>query len=72
LSSICVKRRPDRRRPSLAASALFRNVRALARIWRERRRLRRRLAAMSEREWQDMEACWSEIAREAGKPFSRE
>jgi hypothetical protein len=32
----------------------------------------RRLAAMSEREWQDMGACWSEIAREAGKPFWRE
>jgi uncharacterized protein YjiS (DUF1127 family) len=43
----------------------------LARLWRERRRIRRQLAAMSARELQDMGTCWSEIAVEAGKPFWR-
>jgi uncharacterized protein YjiS (DUF1127 family) len=42
---------------------------ALVRIWRERRRARRQLAAMSERELQDIGICRSEIAHEIGKPF---
>ena len=38
---------------------------------RERSRIRRQLAVMSERELQDMGTCWSEIADEVGKPFWR-
>jgi uncharacterized protein YjiS (DUF1127 family) len=42
---------------------------ALFRVWRERLRVRRLLAAMGERERQDMGSCWSEIAHEVNKPF---
>jgi uncharacterized protein YjiS (DUF1127 family) len=44
----------------------------LVRLWCERDRVRRRLAAMNARELQDMGTCWSEIAEEIGKPFWRE
>jgi uncharacterized protein YjiS (DUF1127 family) len=40
-------------------------------LWRERSRVRRRLAALSDRKLQDIETCWSEVAIEAGKPFWR-
>ena len=43
----------------------------LAAAWRERNRVRRQLALMSERELQDMGKCWAEIAYEASKPFWR-
>ena len=43
----------------------------IASAWRERSRARRQLAALSDREWQDIGACWSEISAEAGKPFWR-
>ncbi|MFO1107902.1 MAG: DUF1127 domain-containing protein [Bradyrhizobium sp.] len=38
---------------------------------RERGRVRRQLAGMSERELHDMGKCWPEIAYEASKPFWR-
>jgi uncharacterized protein YjiS (DUF1127 family) len=41
-------------------------------LWRERGRVRRQLAAMNERDLQDMGICWSEIAEEIGKPFWRQ
>jgi uncharacterized protein YjiS (DUF1127 family) len=41
----------------------------LIRGWRERGRVRRRLAAMNDRELQDIGTCWSEIAGEINKPF---
>ncbi len=44
---------------------------ARVRIWRSRSRVRRQLAAMNERELQDIGTCSSEIACEAGKPFWR-
>jgi uncharacterized protein YjiS (DUF1127 family) len=44
---------------------------ALARVWRERQRIRRQLAVMSERELQDAGTCRSEIACEIAKPFWR-
>jgi len=44
----------------------------LVRLWRERGRIRRQLAAMNARELQDIATCWSEIAEEIGKPFWRE
>jgi uncharacterized protein YjiS (DUF1127 family) len=40
-------------------------------LWRERSRVRRRLAALSDRKLQDIGTCWSEVAIEAGKPFWR-
>jgi uncharacterized protein YjiS (DUF1127 family) len=48
-----------------------RSILMLARLWRERSRARRQLAALSDREWQDIGVCWSEISAEAGKPFWR-
>jgi uncharacterized protein YjiS (DUF1127 family) len=44
---------------------------AFVRVWRERRRARRQLAAMSERELRDIGIYWSDIASEIGKPFWR-
>jgi uncharacterized protein YjiS (DUF1127 family) len=41
----------------------------LVRVWRERRRARRQLAVMSERELQDIGICRPEIAHEIGKRF---
>jgi uncharacterized protein YjiS (DUF1127 family) len=46
-------------------------VLAFVRVWRQRRRNRCQLAAMSERELQDIGICRSEIANEIGKPFWR-
>jgi uncharacterized protein YjiS (DUF1127 family) len=40
--------------------------------WRERGRVRRQLAVMSERELHDIGICRAEIADETGKPFWRE
>jgi uncharacterized protein YjiS (DUF1127 family) len=48
-----------------------RSILSMLQIWRARMRLRRELAALSERELQDMGTCWSSIADEVGKPFWR-
>jgi len=70
LGQVCAEgaRYPSRR---LAGSlpAAVRGLPAQLRLWRERRRVRGQLAAMSERELQDIGVCWSEIANEVGKPF---
>ena len=50
---------------------LVRNILAIVQIWRARARFRRELAALSERELQDMGTCWSSIAYEVSKPFWR-
>jgi uncharacterized protein YjiS (DUF1127 family) len=42
---------------------------AVVRSWRERYRARCQLAAMTERELQDMGTCRSEMADEFNKPF---
>jgi len=44
---------------------------ALVRVWRERRRARRQLAAMSDRELHDIGVCRAEMADEIGRPFWR-
>ncbi|KRR26721.1 hypothetical protein CQ14_20210 [Bradyrhizobium lablabi] len=49
---------------AIAASAL-----ALVRAWRQRSRDRCLLAAMSEREFQDIGTCWSKVANDVAKPF---
>jgi uncharacterized protein YjiS (DUF1127 family) len=47
------------------------NILPLAQVWRARARFRRELAALSERELQDMGTCWSSVVEEIGKPFWR-
>lgn len=47
------------------------NVFSMVQIWRARARCRRELAALSERELQDMGTNWSSIADEVSKPFWR-
>jgi len=44
---------------------------ALVRGWRERRRARRQLSAMSDRELRDIGLCQPEMMHEIGKPFWR-
>jgi uncharacterized protein YjiS (DUF1127 family) len=74
-SLACADMRHDRPRPSRkpagSAAAVVEGLFALARVWRERQRTRRRLAVMSERELQDVGTCRSEIACEIAKPFWR-
>jgi uncharacterized protein YjiS (DUF1127 family) len=48
---------------------LIEGILATVRIWRARSRVRRQLAAMSERELQDMATCRAEVADDVGKPF---
>jgi uncharacterized protein YjiS (DUF1127 family) len=50
---------------------LVRDFLAIGQIWRARARSRRDLAALGERELQDMGTCWSSIAHEVSKPFWR-
>jgi uncharacterized protein YjiS (DUF1127 family) len=40
-------------------------------IWRERRRQRRELARWSDRDLHDVGLSWSDVVREAEKPFWR-
>jgi uncharacterized protein YjiS (DUF1127 family) len=74
-SLACADMTHDRPRPSRnsggSALAIVEGLFALVRVWRERQRIRCQLAAMSERELQDMGVCRSEIAYEIGKPFWR-
>ena len=59
------------RKPAETAFAVVERLFALARVWRERQRIRRQLGVMSERELQDVGICRSEIAFEIAKPFWR-
>src|ERR1700742_467699 len=63
----------DRAQPlrEIAAIAIVKGLFALAHVWRERQRIRRQLAVMSERELQDIGPCRSDIACEIAKPFWR-
>jgi uncharacterized protein YjiS (DUF1127 family) len=64
-------RRPQSRNRHGSALSAIETMLAFVRVWRERRRTRRQLAAMSERELQDIGIYWSDIAGEIGKPFWR-
>ena len=64
-------RRPQSRNRHGSALAAIEVMLAFVRVWRERRRVRRQLAAMSERELRDIGIYWSVIASEIGKPFWR-
>ena len=59
------------RKPAGSAFAVIEGLFALAGVWRERARIRRQLADMSERELQDIGTCRSEIVCEIAKPFWR-
>jgi len=60
--------RPSQK-PAASSFAIVEGLFALARVWRERQRIRRQLADMSERELQDVGMCRSDIACEVAKPF---
>jgi uncharacterized protein YjiS (DUF1127 family) len=64
-------RRPQSQTRHRSALSAVESMLALVRVWRERRRIRRQLAAMSERELRDIGMYWSDIASETGKPFWR-
>ena len=74
-SLACADMRDDRpplsRKPAGSTFAIVEGLFALVRVWRERQRVRRQLAVMSERELQDVGTCRSEIACEIAKPFWR-
>ena len=73
MSSIFAETRPQRRRAMRNSTlAIAQSILMLARLWRARYRDRRQLAAMSERELQDIGICRAELADEIGKPFWRE
>ena len=59
------------RKPVVSAFAIVKGLLALARVWRERQRIRGQLADMSECELQDIGTCRSDIACEIAKPFWR-
>ena len=59
------------RKPVGSTFAIVEGLFALASVWRERQRVRRQLADMSERELQDVGTCRSDIACEIAKPFWR-
>jgi uncharacterized protein YjiS (DUF1127 family) len=62
----------DRHIPSPdSAGGFASNALSMVRIWRERARFRRELAARSEHELQDIGTCWSSISDEVSKPFWR-
>jgi uncharacterized protein YjiS (DUF1127 family) len=73
LSRVGANKSQDRPPRNLEGSvlAVIEVVLAFVRVWRERRRTRRQLADMSDRELQDIGICRSEIAFEIGKPFWR-
>jgi uncharacterized protein YjiS (DUF1127 family) len=72
LSSVCAEgRRPHRRSLQYALLAIARSVLMLVATWRERSRVRRQLAVMSDRELHDMGVCRAEVADEIGRPFWR-
>lgn len=48
------------------------NAREVVRTWRRRIRYRHELAAMNERQLNDMGICWAEVAFEIEKPCWRE
>jgi uncharacterized protein YjiS (DUF1127 family) len=65
----CLRGRPAA--SPVSTFAVVRSILTLIRLWLERSRVRRQLAALSDRELQDIGTCWSEVAVEAGKPFWR-
>jgi uncharacterized protein YjiS (DUF1127 family) len=52
--------------------AIARSILMLAATWRERGRVRRQLALLSDRELHDIGVCRAEVADEISRPFWRE
>jgi uncharacterized protein YjiS (DUF1127 family) len=52
-------------------SGIFAQLGETLRVWRERQRQRRELAQWTERDMHDVGLSWSEVVREAEKPFWR-
>jgi len=57
--------------PSSLVVGVALNALSTVRIWRERARFRRELAARTSYELQDIGVCRADIAREISKPFWR-
>jgi uncharacterized protein YjiS (DUF1127 family) len=71
LRGVCAADRRHRQ-PRSRLRSIFATPRefvALFRVWRERLRARHLLAAMTERQLQDIGTCWSDIVVEINKPF---
>ena len=75
IASFAAKVRDGARRavgsPFASLLAVMREAEVVVSTWRERVRVRRSLASMSERELHDIGTGWSEIAHEVSKPFWR-
>jgi uncharacterized protein YjiS (DUF1127 family) len=72
LSSVCAEGRQLRRRLfPVSLLAIARSILMLVATWRERSRVRRQLAVISDRELHDMGVCRAEVADEIGRPFWR-
>jgi uncharacterized protein YjiS (DUF1127 family) len=52
-------------------SGLLAQIGETLHLWRQRRLQRRELTRWTERDLHDVGLCWSDIAREAEKPFWR-
>lgn len=65
-------RRRCRRTAQALPRAIVQSILTLVSAWRERGRVRRRLAVMSERELLDIGICRAELSDEIGRPFWRE
>jgi uncharacterized protein YjiS (DUF1127 family) len=65
-------RRHGRRSQRYSLPAIVQSIWSLVATWRERSRVRRQLAVMSDRELHDMGVCRTELADEIGRPFWRE
>jgi uncharacterized protein YjiS (DUF1127 family) len=53
------------------ASGIFAQLSEMVHIWRDRQRQRRELTQWTERDLRDVGLSWSEVIREAEKPFWR-
>jgi uncharacterized protein YjiS (DUF1127 family) len=71
LSRVSGVDRRERSGRSELAVGIIRSLRETLSVWRSRRRARSQLAAMSDRELQDIGTCRSEIAEDLDKPFWR-
>jgi uncharacterized protein YjiS (DUF1127 family) len=73
LNHIGAQGRLQRRRPLQdSALAIATSILMLLQLWRERRRMRRELATMSDRELHDIGVCRAEVADEISRSFWRD
>jgi len=73
LSSIGAEEARARRRPfPVSLLAIIRSMLMLVAAWRRNSREQRRLAAMSDRELEDIGVCRGEVAEKISRPFRPE